>query len=212
MTPPRGVLIDDVVRGVIEAWRQPPRPNFIWACWLGTIARSSEQRVCKRRSANQCVAAFANQPAPSRKKGYGQGNPKRRPFGLRLAAMPQSIRRRRLGKITGRAVRRALHAVLCRGVSASFRAPTSAAADCRLAMLGATRQEQSCQHRAASESTMSRALVCESIGGSSVVRTHVLLGWRRGLAPQPARANNFDSGGRSPSQGFRMWCWVVTRV
>ena len=79
------------------------------------------------------------------------------------------------------------------------------------AALGAIRQELSCQHPAASPSSMSHAALCGSKGDSSGVRSHVLLEWRRKLAPQLARANGCVYVARGPSQGFRMRCLAATR-
>ena len=70
LSTPRDIRIDDVARGILEAWQLATRPNVTWPCWLRTIARCSEQRVCKRHSANQCVAALALQleATPARKR------------------------------------------------------------------------------------------------------------------------------------------------
>ena len=59
---------------------------------------------------------------------------------------------------------------------------------------------------------MLRAVLCGGRGGSSGVRTHILLNWRRKLVPQPARANGYDQVARSLSLGLRMRCLAATRV
>ena len=62
------VLIDDVARCVGKAWHLAPRQNVTWPCLLGPIVRCSDQRLCKQRSANQCVSTLAIRPATSRRK------------------------------------------------------------------------------------------------------------------------------------------------
>ena len=59
---------------------------------------------------------------------------------------------------------------------------------------------------------MLRAVFCGGTGGSSGVRTPILLNWRRKLAPQPARANGYHQVAGSLSQGLRMRCLSATRV
>ena len=103
----RDVLIAGLARGVVGAWRLARRPNVNASCWLGAVARCFPQRLCKRCSANQCVATLAIRPASLRKKGMADAVRSRILFGLRLAPLALSNRRRRLGNITRRAVRRA---------------------------------------------------------------------------------------------------------
>ena len=72
------------------------------------------------------------------------------------------------------------------------------------AALRATRQKLSCNHVADCSSTVSRAVPHGNMDGSSGVRSHFLLDWRREPAPEPACANGFDNVARSPSPGLLM--------